>query len=958
MNLAECERALAGELAGKTLIGEAPLDAEDVRRLGSLFCRLNSPVQLWRQFPFCAACFTTGIFSHFYDDKYWPHFREWYLELSGAEETDWRDAFEGFLKRYGLPAFHHVDGQRFLRHVRIHALIPANGVERLFEHVVRPAVMRGLDDGEWTAAEILRELGVSYPQLHRPEENFLNYGGHVADDVLGRCMTLYRRSVQGSVGDDTLDLPQWLVDAFREWMEGQPLPSTPLQALAERPQVYLRLSLDSAAITLVVAQLPSEWRSGRTMNVFAETESDTYRLIAAKRVEVDPFVRQTEARFELPLETVAPRYRVEWRKSDDECSTVEGVRGFLGSGVRWAAFAANDPENRLIRQQYVPRGEVWVVCPTDACVKTVRIDSREAAPAQCLESFGLDGIGGMSVHLIDTTHCAGIVLEMGPADGTIAEEHIPVDLMPHLRLVGEVPGASISGVPVCAGIPEVDCVGDDAGIVVEIDALDGVASPPLPAYVEASQLQTALEGRSGVFRFRVRGRLGRRGAPVTVALVPGLQVRFDPAIVLPDHAGRTVVSISAPHCQVRKDPNSAHPGISGYDPMVVAPDARRLDLQLIHLPPGKPSRQFALTLIVPRLLVGVTVPGGDPNLLPAVARIPKRLIEQTPRVFLDLLMQPNPTGWRATLRTDVLQAAVTHPPGRRTPSARIRFDLAMWRDAIVAANRVIDLRADVDCADLHVAGGALVALIASEHRLLRAEAEFGLGGRGATLRYEFDPHGPAADLRLVSTCYPWLPPREISVPGGHKGQVDLPEMAAGEYAIQPAGDQRGQADIIPDLDGMKCLDLLTRDEARQHGWEALLRKTAQIWDGTWRQRNGEWELDEESADRADHEMCSYVREEQGAHPDLRLRADDLRHTLVLMVYWGSQSVRCNGPTSAQYWERAVLLTVRLLTTCSRKPNLLGLLTEQLDELKQVASPETREICRRLQGVLIRCFRRR
>ncbi len=396
MNLAECERALAGELAGKTLIGEAPLDAEDVRRLGSLFCRLNSPVQLWRQFPFCAACFTTGIFSHFYDDKYWPHFREWYLELSGAEETDWRDAFEGFLKRYGLPAFHHVDGQRFLRHVRIHALIPANGVERLFEHVVRPAVMRGLDDGEWTAAEILRELGVSYPQLHRPEENFLNYGGHVADDVLGRCMTLYRRSVQGSVGDDTLDLPQWLVDAFREWMEGQPLPSTPLQALAERPQVYLRLSLDSAAITLVVAQLPSEWRSGRTMNVFAETESDTYRLIAAKRVEVDPFVRQTEARFELPLETVAPRYRVEWRKSDDECSTVEGVRGFLGSGVRWAAFAANDPENRLIRQQYVPRGEVWVVCPTDACVKTVRMDSREAAPAQCLESFGLDGIGGMS----------------------------------------------------------------------------------------------------------------------------------------------------------------------------------------------------------------------------------------------------------------------------------------------------------------------------------------------------------------------------------------------------------------------------------------------------------------------------------------------------------------------------------------------------------------------------------
>ena len=211
------------------------------------------------------------------------------------------------------------------------------------------------------------------------------------------------------------------------------------------------------------------------------------------------------------------------------------------------------------------------------------------------------------------------------------------------------------------------------------------------------------------------------------------------------------------------------------------------------------------------------------------------------------------------------------------------------------------------------------SLIASEHRLLRAEAEFGLGGEARLFGTSSIPRscGRSAPREHV---LPLAAAREISVPGG-TGPGRPARDGRREYAIQPAGDQRGQADIIPDLDGMKCLDLLTRDEARQHGWEALLRKTAQIWDGTWRQRNGEWELDEESADRADHEMCSYVREEQGAHPDLRLRADDLRHTLVLMVYWGSQSVRCNGPTSAQYWERAVLLTVRLLTTCSRKPNL-------------------------------------
>ncbi|NSW58304.1 MAG: hypothetical protein HPY44_20035 [Armatimonadetes bacterium] len=957
MDLAQCEEALASQLSGKTLLGEAPLEAEDVCKLGRLFCLMDSPATIWRRFPFCAACFTTGVFSHFYDDKYWPHFRDQYLQLSGAEETEWRDAFEGFLRRTGLPAFHHVDGQRFLRHVRIHALIPANGVGRLFEHVVRPAVMRGLDDGEWTAAEILRELGVSYPQLHRPEENFLNYGGHVADDLLGRCMTLYRRSVQGSVGDDSLDLPQWLVDAFREWIDGHPSHRIPLEGHAERPQIHLRLSLDSAAVTLVVAQLPSEWRSGRTMNVYAENGPDDSTLVAAQRVEVDPFVRQTESRLELPLETLASRYRVEWRKTDDECSTVEHVRGFLGNGVRWAAFAANDPENRLIRQQYLPRGEVWLVCPTDACVKAVQIDGGVVEPAQCPESFGLDGISGMSARLIDTMRCSGLVLEMSPADGKTAEEHIPVDLMPQLRLVGEVPGASIAGVPVCAEVPEVDCIGDNNGVVVEIELLDGMARPPLPAFVQASELRAVLQGRSGVFRFRVRGRLGRRGTPVTVALIPGLQVRFTPPIVLPGHNGHTVVDVSAPHCQVRRNPQSAHPGVSGHDPMVVSPDARRLNLQLVHLPPGGGARQFDLAVVVPRLLVGVTTPGGEPNLLPAVARIPKQSIENTPRVFLDLLMQPNPTRWNATLRADALQAAVTQPAGRQTSSARIRFDLAMWRDAILAANRAVELRVDAYRADLQIAEGTLVALISSECRLVNATAEFVLGGRGAILRYEFDPHGPAANLRLVSTSYPWLSPIEIQVPGRHRGEIELPNMAPGAYAIEPVGDPCSQADIIPDLDGMKCLDLLTHDEAQQHGWEALLRKTAQIWDGTWRQRGGQWELDEESADRADHDMSRYVREAQGTHPALRLKADDLRHTLVLMVYWGSQSVRCKQAMSAQYWERAVLLTVRLLRQCTHAPNLFGMLTDRLDELRQVACPRTREICRRLQGVLIRCFQR-
>ena len=102
---------------------------------------------------------------------------------------------------------------------------------------------------------------------------------------------------------------------------------------------------------------------------------------------------------------------------------------------------------------------------------------------------------------------------------------------------------------------EVDCVGDDAGIVVEIDALDGVA---LHRFLRMLSIATAdrSEGRSGSFGFVSEGRLGRRGAPVTVAWSPACRfASTQPSFFPTMQAARW--SASRPHCQVRKDPNSA-----------------------------------------------------------------------------------------------------------------------------------------------------------------------------------------------------------------------------------------------------------------------------------------------------------------------------------------------------------------------------------------------------------------
>jgi len=950
-DLAECERALSARLADKTLLGELPLSADDVRSLGSLFRRRGGVDELWNRFPCSAACFTTAVFAHYYTGNYWTHFAEHYLELSSRDENVWRTQFETFLIRMGMANLGHVDGQRFLRHVRVHALIPRGAVGRLLEHVVRPAVLHGLDDGEWTAAEILDELGIDH-RLHRPEADFLRYGGHVADDVLGRCITLYRRATDGADVDDRLDLPEWLLDGFDEWLAAQARHASTALPTVHSPQPYLRLAIDSGSIVLVLPSLPESWRTRRTMSVVAEQSAAPGVELVIRGIEVDPYVRRVEGRQEVQLRVAAPRYRVEWRKEGETQPVAQRVRGFVGSGSPWALFGADDQDNRLIREQFAPRGLVWLVSREDAAIMGVpQGEMMQAGAVGVLEEFRLETMPDMVARLVDTSGLVALVLD--PAIGS-AREHIAVDLAPRIELVEAIHGVSVGGAPVCAGVPRVNCAGSDTAVTVEIEQLQGAASPALPHSVEARRLSEVLQGRAGVFNLRVRGRLGRRLAPASVAIIPGLQVQFDPQLVTPDHEGLIALAVCAPGLETRGD--GPYPGFDTTDggAMVLTPDARRVQLLATHTGPGGQRSELVLSVTVPRLLIGFSVPDGDePDLLPAVARIPKHTVRAHPRLFLDLVLQPDPGRWQVTLRADALRATCTRPPQRPTPSASIRFDLSMWRDAIVHSPERHQLRADIAIADGVLLSGIVVAEIASTCRLLSVQGAFGMGGGSDTLSYKFDAGGPVAPLRLINTCYPWLEPRVIEVPADHSGRVAVRGLPPGEYAVEPAAEGSCEPDIIPDLADMKRLLLLTRNAEPCDGWEGALRTIAQTWDDVWIHDGTRWLLDHHQAERAGRDMARHVDALLSAHARLPVRADDVTHTATLMVFWGRKAARCPQPRSPQYWARAVWLTTKLLDGCGRVPRPVQTLAERIDNLRAHASPETRETIRHLQGILRR-----
>lgn len=958
-DLREAEDLLSQELRSKTLIGEILLDAEDVRWLGDNLSRHLDVPSIWHSYPACAACFSVGTFAHYYEHgQYWPPFRRLFCDLGPNSENSWREEFEYFLYIWDMPKFFHVPGQRYLRHVRIHALIPRSAVNRVFEHVVQPAVGRGLDDDEWTAQDILELLQVDKFALHRPEGDFLCHGAHVADDFLRRCMALYRLAASGTQLSDDFGLPAWFVEAFQEWLQGKGV-QIPAFERAMRSRAYLRLALESEAIVLVLGEPPYTTGTPVNVTVRAEGGGNASTEINSQNYETDPYVRQTEVGDDLKIKEVARRYTVTWRNLETNGEIeANSLRGFLeGKSLRWAAFSDTDSDFPLIREQQIPRAKVWIVCPKDATLQGSAGEEPQAL--EVIEKVPLENPPDMVACLVDASRLQTLVLRCGDAEDA---EYVQVEDVPYIELPGKLPGVLANGYPVYSQLPRINVVGDSSRVVVEVTELGDAGMGQAVSVVPAAQLGEHLRDRAGAFELRTRERLGRRGKPVTLFLVPGLSVSFTPEVVLPDYKGDIAVRIESNHLSFgcAADPEA---GVLKTEDgaIYLEPDARHLKLSAVYSPPGGAQSQFSLSLTVPRLLVGTDVAViEEKGVLPAVARISRERIKQVARASLELVLQPPPTRWQVTLRAQPADWMMTVPHTRPSRGPRITAALESWRDSIIEEQQAQQLYADIFVDECRKLSDVLVAKIVSTSRLLKAEGKSkSLAGQDAVITYSFNRAGPAADLLLVHACFPWLEPHRVSTAGKHKGEKPISGYPPGRYLIQAATQGAETADILPDIDRGLKLQILG-NAACPPGYEQLLRKIAACWDGVWQiLENERCQLQEDKADRAEHEMREWIKREAAAQIQrMRLTKADLDNTLILMLYWGKMALRCTDTVlSRQYWECAVMLTIRVLNHQHHVQHydLRNLLLRRLTALAQRASAETSELCRRFKGVLLRVF---
>jgi len=951
-SLYQCEKFLQNKLCGKTLIGEVEVDEQDVRKLGALIGReIEAAVassakdrvpQVWRQWPCCAACFTVGVFAHCYaaseedSPSFWPHINELSgVSLSTGQQNMWRMWFEGFLRRRDMQTFERVPGPRMVKRVRIHAVLTSEGAKRVFEHVVEPAVQRGLDQEELSAENMLRELSVKSPPLRKPEYHFLLYGEGVADDILKRCCELYRAAADGDEVAQWSGLPERVIRAFDEWRVGRRLTRGAVQR-ARRP--YLRLD-DYGDVVMVLPPLPVSPKVD-TVTATVVPVLDGSRAGDPVEVEltIDRHIGATAEVNDVELDVPASEYLVEWSAFDTDGNEhtlkkdhVYGLRD--AEKVPWMAFRADDEQWRYVATRTVPRGEVWLLHPPGVPVKGIRFSSGEGLaephpqPVPKVQEAEATLWPDFEIARYATEGFAELRIGSGER-----EAYVPVDLAPRIVLDAQVKGTEVEGTPVVAAPPVVDAAGAHE-LVAFVRRIEPDTGEEL-LRLSIDELSQALAGQAGLFEMWVRGRLGVRSRTMRFALIPDVAVRWRRSLYLPGNGEPVEFWLSAAGLVMTGKVEGAsrvRPEAGSFR-ITAPPDARRIVLYAKIQPSNGSPWETALELTVPRVWAGI---GRErtPVLGTQRVRVDTASLRSGRELYLWLAVQPTPTR---------IEAEVVLAPLGRTSALQGRgkgkINLRRWHDELVQQNhnQAIILRATIDGEQFEgIPLGEIVLL----PRLKRLTPKADLDGIEVSYRLE-GPEVPCT-IQIVHLDYPWLSVQRVQVEASdRRGTFRLPpELPPGQCLFwivdHGAPHQQGPAaewlsetvqisTLPPPLGGK-----LTGAVKVHRFDEFLATKVGAVWADVW---NRGAAFDSDAALRASAEMARLARAK------VTVPHDGWNKVASLALWWWLQARATGQPTALVYAKLAVRRLVQLFVISRHEGQRL---VAALQHLKARVTPTTR-----------------
>lgn len=359
------------------IIGEIPLTRIDVEDMlaGVRACIQRNGMGkattlLTRQYPHLYLTFLAGFAALNTEKSYWIAL----ADRLGVTQHQlfgnfWHYAFLNEVKQRRMPYFDGEDTVNpFVNTIRFHGGIPAYSLPDFFERLLMPTIRRpGLNEVP-TRQAMANVLNTAY-FVDSPVLNFLENSGQLGEDFFDACRRMARHYMQ-THGDllpaAELGLPEYVVEAFGEWMEREKGDTQPDRlrkpALAINPYDRLDcawLLLPEQEIDLRYAGGELEWRID--WPGLSQPERLRVRLLRRRQ---DTLIREVFFPIEQPVAQVA--VGLFYREGTREEMLRRWTLPLAPSGDRTPLLAFRAQDGRQVRaSSSLPAEVLYLVYPSD-----------------------------------------------------------------------------------------------------------------------------------------------------------------------------------------------------------------------------------------------------------------------------------------------------------------------------------------------------------------------------------------------------------------------------------------------------------------------------------------------------------------------------------------------------------------------------------------------------------------
>lgn len=385
-SLDQWEQFLAQFFRRIKLLGEIPLTRAQVHAIGEEIRATlkrrglsRGTRELDEYYPRTFITYLALMAAHNTERNYWGVITQALgVHEQAPSQQEWGALFLRKLDDFGLPLFEEVESYKYVAPIRLHGGIPAYSLPDYFEKILMPAIEQRRYDELPTAELIGAMLERSEVQLFvdSPARNFIEFGGTQAHAFVEetRKMARYYRVHHELPAPDELDLPPYVMQTFRQFMEDE-LPNRPTGRIRNpyitldpyAPEFYLHLPAQQVLLK-ETADRRYVWQIDRRDGGRSVTEEQPVRLFQPG------YNPETEA-LDQPLQTAIPYLDIRFGFRQD---VDEGDLGKFELIREWrlnilptreqAPLRAFDPKTGQLIQwtQILPAQDLWLLYPMSA----------------------------------------------------------------------------------------------------------------------------------------------------------------------------------------------------------------------------------------------------------------------------------------------------------------------------------------------------------------------------------------------------------------------------------------------------------------------------------------------------------------------------------------------------------------------------------------------------------------